>query len=300
MGQLEDLRAFVQIVENESIGKAAEQSGVAKSALSRRLRLLEERLQTALIVRTTRQWSLTEAGRQYYERGLRVLAMYDEFDADMREGELTLSGEIRLSVPLYFGQLALTEPLLAFAAQHPDVQLDVDYNDRIVDMLAEQLDLVVRITTLQDSSLIARRLCESRHCFCVSPEYLKNNHPLTEPEDLRQHRILQYGHTKRPKWKFASGKDGARKAAASVSLQANMNSLDGSFLIAAAEHGHGVCRVPDFLAKPSLESGALVEVLADYKLESEGVYIVYPASRHLPKRTRLLMDFLIAHFGQCG
>jgi len=297
MGQLEDLRAFVQIVEHESIGKAAEQSGVAKSALSRRLRLLEERLQTALIVRTTRQWSLTEAGRQYYERGLRVLAMYDEFDAEIREGEQTLSGEIRLSVPLYFGQLALTEPLLEFARLHPDVHLDVDYNDRIVDMVAEQLDLVVRITTLQDSGLIARRLCESQHCFCASPAYLKLHGAIKKPDDLKQHRILQYGHTRRPKWKFASTKNNSKKPEVSVSLHANMNSLDGSFLIAAAEHDHGICRVPDFLAKPSLESGALVEVLAEYKFESEGVYIVYPASRHLPKRTRRLMDFLIEYFG---
>jgi len=295
MGQLEDLRAFAQIVEHESIGKAAEQSGVAKSALSRRLRLLEERLQTALIVRTTRQWSLTEAGRQYYERGLRVLAMYDEFDAEIRESDVTISGDIRLSVPLYFGQLALTEPLLEFARQYPDVHLDVDYNDRLVDMVAEHLDLVVRITTLRDSSLIARRLCETQHCFCASPAYLNDNKKIKVPEDLKHHRIIQYGHNRRPKWKFQDARS-SRKQQISVSLQPTMNSLDGSFLVAAAEHGHGVCRIPDFLANPSLERGDLVEVLADYKLETEGVHIVYPTSRHLPKRTRRLMDFLIERF----
>lgn len=293
MGQLEDLRAFVQIVEHESIGRAAEQSGIAKSALSRRLRLLEERLQTALIVRTTRQWSLTEAGRQYYERGLRVLAVYDEFDADIRESELVLSGEIRLSVPLYFGQLALTGPLLEFAAQYPDVHLDVDYNDRILDMVAEQLDLVVRITTLQDSTLIARPLCSTQHCFCASPQYLSDSADINTPEDLKQHRILQYGHTKRPKWRFTGA---GKKSTTSVSLRAAMNSLDGSFLVAAALAGHGVCRLPDFLIKQPLESGALVEVLSDYKDEPQGVYLVYPASRHLPRRTRRLMDFLLEHF----
>ncbi len=298
MGQLEDLRAFVQIVEHESIGQAAEHSGVAKSALSRRLRLLEARLQTALIVRTTRQWSLTEAGRQYYERGLQVLAMYDEFDAEIRESELVLSGEIRLSVPLYFGQLALTKPLLDFAAGHPQVHLDVDYNDRLVDMVAEQLDLVVRISTLADSTLIARKLCSTQHCFCVSPDYLQHNTSIDIPEDLKQHRILQYGHTRRPRWKFGSSKSGVKKSESSVSLHAAMNSLDGGFLLAAAKAGHGVCRLPDFLARTALDSGELVEVLSDYKLGAEGIYLVYPASRHLPKRTRRLMDYLIEHFSE--
>lgn len=292
MGQLEDLRAFVQIVELESIGKAADQAGVAKSAMSRKLRLLEERMQTALIVRTTRQWSLTEAGRQYYERGLSVLAAYDEFEADVRNDDHQLAGEIRLSVPLYFGQLALTDPLLTFSERHPEVHLNVDYNDRIVDLLAEHLDFVVRITTLQDSSLIARRLCNTEHLVCASPDYLKKSASIVTPEDLKKHRILQYGHTKRPKWKFAAGKGKEQ----SVSLKAALNSHDGSFLVAAAVKGLGVCRVPDFLARDPLHNGALVEVLGDYKLPGEGVHMVYPASRHMPQRTRQLMDSLIDHF----
>ncbi len=294
MGQLEDLRAFVQIVELESIGKAAEQAGIAKSAMSRKLRLLEERMQAALIIRTTRQWSLTEAGRQYYERGLGVLAAYDEFEAAVRDDDHDLKGEIRLSVPLYFGQLALTEPLLAFTQAHPDVHLNVDYNDRFVDLLAEHLDFVIRITTLPDSSHIARRLCQTEHRFCVHPDYLKDTAVIKTPEDLKEHRILQYGHAKRPTWKFSSG--GGKGKALAVSLKARLNSHDGSFLVAAAEQGLGVCRVPDFLVKDSLQRGDLVEILPQYKLPAEGVYVVYPASKHLPQRTRKLMDFLITHF----
>ena len=296
MGQLEDLRAFVQIVELESIGKAAEQAGVAKSAMSRKLRLLEERMQTALIIRTTRQWSLTEAGRQYYERGLSLLAAYDEFEAGVRNDDHQLAGEIRLSVPLYFGQLALTEPLLKFSQLHPEVHLNVDYNDRIVDLMAEHLDFVIRISALQDSSLIARRLCSTEHIFCASPDYLKRSEAIETPEDLKAHRILQYGHTKRPKWKFAAGKGKEQ----SVSLKAALNSHDGSFLVAAAVKGLGVCRIPDFLARDALASGALVEILAASKLPAEGVHIVYPAARHMPQRTRQLMDFLIDHFGRFG
>jgi len=145
MGQIEELRAFVQIAEQESIGKAAEHAGVAKSAMSRRLRLLEERMQTVLIARTTRQWALTEAGRQYYERGIDILHAFDEFEAQVRHDNVELKGEIRLSVPLYFGHASLSAHLLAFAKTHPEVRLNVEYTDRLVDVIAEHYDLVVRI-----------------------------------------------------------------------------------------------------------------------------------------------------------
>jgi len=142
MGQIEDLRAFVQIVEHESIGKAAEQAGIAKSAMSRKLRLLEERLQAELITRTTRQWALTEAGRQYYERGLGVIESVDEFEAQVRKDTLGLKGDIRLSVPLYFGQMRLTTPLLEFANNYPDVRLNIEFNDRLVDVIAEHFRIL--------------------------------------------------------------------------------------------------------------------------------------------------------------
>ena len=155
MGQFEDLRAFVQIVEHESIGKAAEAVGIAKSAMSRRLRLLEERMRTELIARTTRHWVLTEAGRQYYERGVDILAALEETEARVRNDSHGLKGTIRLSVPLYFGQAVLSAPLLEFAKLHPEVHLKIDFTDRLVDLIGESYDFVVRISNLPDSSLIA-------------------------------------------------------------------------------------------------------------------------------------------------
>lgn len=290
MGQIEDIRAFVQIVEQESIGKAAEQAGIAKSAMSRKLRLLEERMETVLIARTTRQWSLTEAGRQYYERGLGVIHTVDEFEAHVRNDDLGLKGDIRISVPLYFGKTSLTAPLLEFAKNHPDVHLNVEFSDRTVDVVGEHFDLVVRITELQDSSLIARKLCQTRHLLCASEGYLLNAAPISEPRDIQAHRIIQFGSAKRPKWTFTSqnGKD------TTVSLNASMNSHDGAFLIDAAEQGLGIVRVPDFMAKTSLNEGRLVEILEDFEIRPRGIYIVYPESRYLPHRTRSLMEFLLA------
>ncbi len=302
MGQIEDLRHFVQIVELGSIGKAADQAGIAKSAMSRKLRMLEERMQTVLITRTTRQWSLTEAGREYYDRGLSILNGFDEFEAGIRHENLALAGEIRISVPLYFGKIRLTQYFLEFCNSHPDVHLNVDFSDRLVDVIDDHFDLVIRISDLQDSSLIARKLCETRHICCASPEYLKNNTPIKEPQDIRSHRIIQYGATRRPKWSFTrkasstESPSSKRAATTTIPLVASMNSHDGEFLINAAEDGQGIVMVPDFLASASLESGRLLQLLKPYEQAPRGVNIVYPSKRYLPHRTRVFMEFLIEKF----
>jgi len=294
MGQIEDLRSFVQIVEQGSIGKAAEQAGVAKSAMSRKLRLLEQRMQTALITRTTRQWSLTEAGREYYDRGVGILSAFDEFEAGVRNESLALKGDIRLSVPLYFGKVSLTSHLLEFSKNNPEVHLDIEFSDRLVDVINGHFDLVVRISELPDSSLIARRLCETRHIYCASPEYIQNNNPIGDPEDFRAQRIIQFGSSKRPKWTFTSTT--GKKVI--VPLTASLNSHDGAFLIDAAERGLGIVRVPDFLAQESLDNGRLVQLLPQYKLKPRGVFIVYPSARYLPHRTRALMEYLLDMFNK--
>ena len=289
MGQIEDLRAFVQIVEQGSIGKAAEQAGIAKSAMSRKLRLLEERMQAVLIARTTRQWALTEAGREYYDKGLGVLSTFDEFEGNVRCDNVDIRGEIKLSVPLYFGKNRLSSHLLEFVKRYPEVHLNVEFSDRLVNVIDDHFDLVVRISDLQDSSLIARQLCQTRHVFCASPTYIENNANINEPNDLKEHRIIQFGSSKRPKWTFKknSGKT------TTVQLTASMNSHDGAFLISAAEHDLGIVRVPDFMAQSSLDAGRLVQLLKPYQLKPSGIFIVYPTARYLPHRTRALMEYLL-------
>lgn len=289
MGQIEDLRSFVQIVEQGSIGKAAEQAGVAKSAMSRKLRLLEERLQAVLIARNTRQWALTEAGREYYERGLGVITAFDEFEARVRNDIVELRGEIKLSVPLYFGRVGLSSHLLAFSKLHPDIHLNIEFSDRIVDVIDEHFDMVVRISDLPDSTLIARQLCQTRHVYCASPDYISNHDTINDPGDLQSHRIIQFGSAKRLKWSFISpaGKNIV------VPLSASMNSHDGALLIEAAEQCLGIVRVPDFLARTALESGSLVQILSSYKLEPRSVSIIYPTARYLPHRVRALMEYLL-------
>ena len=174
-----------------------------------------------------------------------------------------------------------------------DVHLDIDFSDRLVDVINDHFDLVVRISELEDSSLIARKLCETRHIYCASPDYLKNSPQIKKPEDLRSHRIIQFGSAKRPKWSFTS--QGRSAKTFTVPVNALMNSYDGKFLIQAAEHHQGIVKVPDFLANSSLNSGRLVRILKTYASKPRGIYIVYPSARYLPHQTRALMEYLIAH-----
>jgi DNA-binding transcriptional LysR family regulator len=289
MGQLEDLRAFVQIVELESIGKAADAAGLAKSAMSRKLRLLEQRLGTELVVRTTRQWALSDAGRLYFDRARQVISAIDDADAEIREEECELNGEVRLSVPLHYGNSVLSTPLLDFAAEHPKINLNVEFGDRMVDLIGERYDLAIRIAQLADSSSIARKLSQTSHVFCASPSYLDEYPAPVTPEELKSHRILQVGQVRRFHWSFKS----AAGKSITVALKSAFNSNNGEALIAASVRGQGIIRVPDFLARAALDNGHLKRILPTFEPDPLGIYIVYPASRHLPRRVRALIDFLI-------
>ena len=291
MGQAEDLRAFIAIVEHESVGKAAELAGVAKSAMSRRLKLLEQRLQTELITRTTRQWQLTDAGRQYFQTAVDIVAAIDEADAGLRHDRQKLEGAIRLSLPLHFGTRVLSPLLLDFAQRNQDIHLSIDFDDRQVDLIGEHYDMAVRIGHLQDSSMIARKLCTSRHIFCASPAYLSAHSPITRPGDLRGHKILHVGHAQRFNWNFCGPRKSPQKRPG-IRLKSALNSNNGEFLVAAAENGLGIIRVPDFLARPALDAGTLTEILATFAPTPLSIQIVYPASRFLPGQLRALIDFL--------
>lgn len=296
MGQLEDLRAFVRIVETESIGKAAEQAGIAKSAMSRKLRLLEDRLKTKLITRTTRQWALTAAGRAYFARAQKIIAAVDEADAEITNEEVEASGDIKLSAPLHYGTSILAGHLMDFSDAYPGIQLSVDFGDRFVDMIGEHYDLAIRISNLRDSSVIARKLTTTQHVFCASPDYLRDSPDIAGPEDLKAHKVLQVGQAKRFKWVFSAPGGGERN----VTLSSSFNSNNGDMLLCAAMRGCGIARLPDFLAMDAIRSGRLTQVLAGWEPAPMHISAIYPATQFLPRRVRLLLDFLVQRIGSGG
>lgn len=290
MGQLEEIRTFVRIAELESIGKAAEREGVAKSGMSRRLRLLEERLGIALITRTTRQWALTTEGDAYLVKASRILSEIEEAAAEIADRGIEIKGDIRLSIPLHYGTTVLTPLLLKFGRQHPRVHLYIDYDDRLADLVGEHHDFAIRISDLADSSMNARKLSETRHVFCASPGYLRDAPEIRCPDDLKRHRILQIGHARRFNWSFGTTASGRSQ----VALVSTFSSNNGNALIQAALSGFGISRLPDFIAADALADGGLVRVLDGWEPPALPINIVYPATRHLPYRLRALIDFLVA------
>ncbi|VAV96580.1 Transcriptional regulator, LysR family [hydrothermal vent metagenome] len=292
MGQFEDMDAFVRIVEAGSISQAANQLGVVKSAVSRRLVELEGRLGVQLLNRTTRQSSLTGAGRSYYERSVRILSDVAEINATTSDAKVALNGTLKISAPLTFGLQHLTPAINEFAETHPELIIHMDFNDRRVDLIEEGYDLAIRIADLKDSSLVARKLAPIRMAVCASPDYITRKGLPETPEDLKNHDILFYASSDNGKWQFSTPNGRTR----SITLPARIISNNGDFLKDAAIKGFGIVRSPTFIVWQELRAGKLQLLLDDYHFTGLHAYAVYPETRHLPLRVRRFIDFLKDRF----
>ena len=293
MSRLEDMELFVQVVEAGSFTAAARRAGLSKSMVSRRIAALEDRLAARLLNRTTRRLTLTETGSAFYERAARLVAEADEAELLASQLDAEPRGRLRVAAPMSFGFLHLASALAAFAAEYPRLVVDLDLDDRFVDLASEGQDMAVRIGRLSDSSLVARRLAPCRLCIVASPDYLARRGTPERPEDLAGHDSLVYSNTSAAEqWRFV-GVSERLAPRLTVRLQAN----NGDALCAAAEAGLGLAVLPSFLAAPAVARGRLRIVLADHPLEESGIYAVYPAHRHLSAKVRRLIDFLALRFG---
>ncbi|VAX05894.1 Transcriptional regulator, LysR family [hydrothermal vent metagenome] len=293
MGQLEDMDTFVRIVDAGSISRAADQLGIVKSAISRRLTELEHRLGVQLLTRTTRQSSLTGAGRQYYEKAQEILAHVVELNAATSCAQIALNGILKISAPVSFGLLHMAPAMNEFAALHPDLTIHMDFNDRHINLVEEGYDLAIRIAELKDSRLIAQKIAPVRRLICASPDYLERMGIPEKPEDLKDHHILHYTNTQSTTWHLID-KTGHEHAA---SLGSKMIANNGDFLKQAAIDGLGLIYSPTFIAWDDIKSGRLVTVMTQYHCRELNAYAVYPQTRHLPQRVRKFIDFIKEKFG---
>ncbi|MCG7588778.1 LysR family transcriptional regulator, partial [Photobacterium sp. OFAV2-7] len=195
MGQLEDMHVFIRVVETGSITKAAEQLNLAKSAVSKRLSELENRLNSKLINRTTRKSSLTEAGTLYYQQVKQILEEVDELNNRISSATQHLEGSLKLALPLSFGLSQLAPALDIYAKKYPNLKIETDFSDRKVDIVEEGFDLAFRIGHIEDSSFRARKIAPIKHVLCASPEYLEQHGTPASLEELKSHRFLKYGST---------------------------------------------------------------------------------------------------------
>lgn len=286
LGQIEDLRLFSVVVENRSISRAAEKLRIAKSAVSRRLNLLEERYGARLIDRAPGNWEVTTTGRELYQRAVRVVSDVEEIDSDFTETAQNLAGPLTISAPREFGLAFLKPALIAFKEHYPEIQLTVDFDDRRVDLSRENYDFAIRITSDPEATTMGTQIGTSRHHLCASPIYLAARGQPRRLGDLLDHPLLHYGPARRAKWAFV----GASGKTETIEFQPALNSNSGVFLLAAALKGVGVARLPDFVAARCIATGELVPVFAKMTIRERGIYLVNAEDRRLNRRMRLFAE----------
>ncbi len=292
MGQIEDMQAFVAIIDAGTISRAAQQMGMAKSAVSRRLSDLETRLNVQLLNRTTRKSSLTDAGRLYYQRARQIIDDVNELHTTTSNAKATLEGDLKVALPLSFGLQHLTPAINEFATLHQGINFILNFSDHQVDIVEEGFDIAIRIAELKDSSHIAKKLTSVKLITCASPEYLKNNALPVEPADLRHHDILEYNHTG-----AATHFIDPRGKAINLRLTSKLVSNNGDYLCAAVSSGLGISFLPTFMVWKHIQEGSIIPILKEYQLPSLSAYAIYPQTRHLSQRVRLFIDFLVEKFG---
>ncbi|MCE7997679.1 MAG: LysR family transcriptional regulator [Rhodobiaceae bacterium] len=292
MDRFEEFETYVRVVEAGSLTAAAEQLGIAKSAVSRRLKDLETRLGAQLMTRTTRQITLTDSGKALYERALRLLTDWKETEAAIGSDTADLSGLIKVAAPLSFGVAHLGPAIMEFTDHHPNVQFDVDFNDRTIDLIAEGQDLAIRIGELRDSGLVARKLAPIKSVACASPDFIKRNGLPKTPRDLEAFQELRYSNRSDKAWHYTAP-DGSQ---GTVKMSSTLAGTNGEFLRDAALAGRGILIEPCFIIHNELRDGSLVDLFPDYEWQSLAAYAVYPPTRHLSSRVRAFVDFLVERY----
>lgn len=288
MDILQAMRTYVAVVDAGSFVGAMDATGFSKPAVSRQIADLEAELGGRLLQRTTRRLSVTDEGRTYYQRCKDILQSVEEAQAEVGASTLQAQGRLRIGAPLTFGVLHLAPLWGRFAAENPQVSLDVVLSDRVVDLVEEGYDLVVRIGRPTDSNLISRPLATSQLRTCASPGYLARRGTPSHPHDLAQHEVIMYSYSSRgDEWHF-DGPEGHIAVRLNSRFQAN----NGDTCRAAALADQGVIRQPDFLIHEDLRAGRLVELMPSYRSGELSIQALYHTRKQLPLKVRRLVDFL--------
>lgn len=293
MGQMEDMRLFVQIVDAGSISKTADQLGIAKSAVSRRLSLLEDRYSTKLIARSPGNWEVTNTGRELYRRATNVVHDMDEIDGDFLSTSAVIEGPLTVSIPREFGVAHLTPHLIAFKEKYPQILLTMDFEDRKVDLSRENVDMVIRISGDREQGVEITRIGSVCHQLVASRSYIESSSRIECLADLHAHKILNFGTSRRASWTVNTG-SGKRET---FEFQPYLNSNNGMFLLSAVEEGLGIARLPEFVYRNSTRSAELIEVLPDVDFPELEIFLAYAEGRRLNRRMRL---FAKEMEGACG
>jgi DNA-binding transcriptional LysR family regulator len=295
--QLAAMRAFARVVEAGTFTRASDSLGMPKATLTKLVQLLEAHLRTRLLNRTTRRVTVTADGAAYYERVVQLLADLDELDGSMATSQASPKGRLRIDVSGALADLLIIPALADFHGRYPDIQIDIGISDRPVNLVAENVDCVVRGGEISDQSLIARRIGEISFVTCASPSYLDRYGEPQQPSDLeRDHYVVGYFSAESGRrWPFAF-EAGDQSTEVMGRYIASFN--DGTSYVQAAVAGLGVIQVPVFMVRKHLDDGSLRRILANWKTESMPLHVVYPPNRHLSAKLRIFVDWIAETFAK--
>lgn len=296
MDKLHAMSVFARVAELGSFTKAAERLDMAPASVSAAVQNLETHLGVRLFTRTTRKISLTDDGRAYLERCQRVLTEIDETEAALKQTQTNPQGKLRVEIPTGLGHMYVTPALPAFSERYPDVQVVMTFNDRFVDLAEEEVDVIMRIGELSDSTMVARRLYEARFICCASPDYLKRHGRPQHPRELAQHNCLGYFSAslgRSARWNFK--KDGQPFTFAPTGTL-HLNNSEALIDLAAAGVGI-ICMLETSLFR-AIREGRLVPIFEDWDMRSMPVSALYWPSRHLSAKVRVFIDFIAELFSR--
>jgi DNA-binding transcriptional LysR family regulator len=287
-----ELTALVKVVQSGSFTRAAEALGTQKARLSRLVSGLERKLGIRLIERTTRSLSLTEVGREVYERAVGILGALEDVEAAAQRTLAEPRGTLKLTCGVEFGMIAVSHWIDGYLERYPAVTVEAEFTGRLVDIVHEGFDLAIRVGDLPDSSLAARRLGELEYGLFASPGYLRRRRRPRSPEELARHDLLMFSTPSHRHWRLIRNGE-ERRVETAPRLRVN-NSVA---VRDAAASGMGIAQLPLVIAREAVERGALVRVLGEWRSLPVPVHALYPSARYLTPKVRAFVDHAVFAFG---
>lgn len=297
MDRLTEMEAFAHVVDQGGFTDAARKMGISKSAVSKHISSLEARLGARLLNRTTRRVSPTEIGLAYYDRARRVLNDAGEADALVSSMQSASTGLLRVSVATDFGSLHLSPVLGDFLSQYPDMSVNLELDNRYIELISEGYDAAIRVGEMEDSTLRARKIADSTLRMVASPKYLEVHGRTRRIDDLSAHKLLHYSNqSNNAVWKMTSLSGEKRHVRTTGSFTVN----DGQSLLNAAINGLGIAYLPSFLYHTAMDTGLVEDVMPELPKERQGIYVVYPPGKFTQPKVRAFIDFLVMTFAKKG
>lgn len=297
MDRLTEMEAFAHVVDQGGFTDAARKMGISKSAVSKHISSLEARLGARFLNRTTRRVSPTEIGLAYYDRARRVLNDAGEADALVSSMQSAPTGLLRVSVATDFGSLHLSPVLGNFLSQYPDMSVNLELDNRHIELISEGYDAAICVGEMEDSTLRARKIADSTLRMVASPKYLEVHGRPRRIDDLSAHKLLHYSNqSNNAVWKMTSLSGEKRHVRTTGSFTVN----DGQSLLNAAINGLGIAYLPSFLYHTAMDTGLVEDVMPELPKERQGIYVVYPPGKFTQPKVRAFIDFLVMTFAKKG